>query len=281
MRKKIPLNLQFFAEDIESANEPEVAETAGEETGVAEESAGENEAEPATQQTPEQNHEYAAIRRKAEYDAQMKYQNEQARLDAMYADKFKGLTNPETGAPIRGAADYFEALAAQERIQAREDMQEAGLDPALLDRAIANSPLIQQAQEAIEQNNRIQSQRMIDEDMRAIIQFDPSVNSEQDIVTQPNFNEVVSYVETHPGMRLADAYKLVNFDRLSSTRAQAAEQQAINQAKSKTHLATPNGLSNEDKSVDIPTSELESWQAFFPDKSPKELRALYNKSIGG
>jgi hypothetical protein len=199
----------------------------------------------------------------------------------MYAEKFQGLTNPETGAPIRGAADYFEALAAQERLQTREEMSQAGLDPSLLDRAIASSPLIKQAQAAIQQNNQVQSQRMIEEDMRNIVAFDPSVSSEQDIVSQPNFAEVVNYCETHPGMRLSDAYKLVNFDRLSANRARSAEQKTINQAKSKNHLSSPSGLASEDNTVDIPVDQLELWKDFFPDKSPKEIRALYNKSIGG
>ena len=276
---KIPYDLQFFAEEAESATESEVAEpTDTEETPVEE---GENEAEPAEQQTPEQNAAYAAMRRKAEYEAQKKYQGEQQRLDAMYAEKFKGLTNPETGRPIASAKDYFEALAAQERIQAKEEMQSAGLDPTLIDRAIANSPIVQQAQAAIEQNNQIQSQRMIEEDMRAIVSFDPSVSSEQDIVNQANFGEVVAYVENHPGMRLSDAYKLVNFERLATQKATAAKQQTINQAKSKGHLSSPAGLSNEDKTVDIPPEKLEMWRDFFPDKSTKELKEIYNKSIGG
>lgn len=276
MKNYLPLDLQFFAED-DSANEPEVAEPV-EDTSVEE---GENDAEPAEQQTPEQNAQYAAIRRRAEYDAQVKYQNEQARLDNMYAEKFRGLTNPETGAPIRGAADYFEALAAQERMQAKEEMQNAGIDPSLLDRAIANSPLIRQAEAAIAQNTQRESQRMVEEDMQKIIAFDPQVSNEQDIVSQDNFTEVVHYCETHPGMRLADAYKLVNFDRLSSNRAKAAEQGAINQARSKNHLSTPSGISSDDKTVDIPQNQLELWRDFFPDKSPKELRKIYNKSIGG
>jgi len=278
--RKYNLDLQFFAE--EGVTEPEAADPV-EDTGVEEpiEEPGENEAEPAEQQTPDQNAQYAAIRRKAEHDAQMKYQAKQQRIDAMYAEKFRGLTNPETGAPILGAADYYEALAAQERLQAKEEMQQAGLDPSLIDRAIASSPLIQQAQMAIEQNNQIQSQRMVDEDMRAIIAYDPMVSSEQDIVTQPNFSQVVDYCKSHPGMRLSDAYKLVNFDRLASQKAQAAEQTAINQAKSKNHLSAPNGLSKNDTTVDIPLDQKAMWEEWFPEKSANELRAIYNKSLGG
>lgn len=274
----LPLNLQFFAEEAESVNESEAAEPTGEE--VAPET-GVNEAEPAEQQTPEQNAAYAAMRRKAEADAQRKYQSEQQRLDAMYAKRFEGLTNPETGQPIRTPAEYLEALDAQDRLQAKEEMQQAGIDPSVIDRAIANSPIVREAQAAMDQLNQIQSQRMIEEDIRTVIQFDPSVNNEQDILSQENFGEVMDYVTSHPGMRFAEAYKLVNFDRLASQRATAAKQQTINQAKSKGHLSAPAGLSNDDNSVDIPPEKLEMWRDFFPDKSPKELREMYNKSIGG
>lgn len=278
MKKELlPLNLQFFGE-TESVNESEAAEPTGEEavpeTGV-------NEAEPAEQQTPEQNAAYAAMRRKAEADAQRKYQSEQQRLDAMYAKRFEGLTNPETGQPIRTPAEYLEALDAQDRLQAKEEMQQAGIDPSVIDRAIANSPIVREAQAAMDQLNQIQSQRMIEEDIRTVIQFDPSVNNEQDILSQENFGDVMDYVTSHPGMRFAEAYKLVNFDRLASQRATAAKQQTINQAKSKGHLSSPAGLSNEDNSVDIPPEKLDMWRDFFPDKSAKELREMYNKSIGG
>lgn len=278
MKKELlPLNLQFFGE-TESVNESEAAEPTGEEavpeTGV-------NEAEPAEQQTPEQNAAYAAMRRKAEADAQRKYQSEQQRLDAMYAKRFEGLTNPETGQPIRTPAEYLEALDAQDRLQAKEEMQQAGIDPSVIDRAIANSPIVREAQAAMDQLNQIQSQRMIEEDIRTVIQFDPSVNNEQDILSQENFGDVMDYVTSHPGMRFAEAYKLVNFDRLASQRATAAKQQTINQAKSKGHLSSPAGLSNDDNSVDIPPEKLEMWRDFFPDKSAKELREMYNKSIGG
>jgi hypothetical protein len=120
---------------------------------------------------------------------------------------------------------------------------------------------------------------MVEEDMRNIIAFDPSVTSEQDIVSQPNFPEVVDYVDKHPGMRLADAYKLVNFDRLASQKAQAAEQSAINQAKSKKHLSAPSGLAEGD-TVEIPQEQLAMWKEFFPDKSLKDLKALYAKTGG-
>ena len=43
-----------------------------------------------------------------------------------------------TGAPIKSAADYAAAMAAQERLEMQEQMQQAGIDPSVIDRAIAN-----------------------------------------------------------------------------------------------------------------------------------------------
>ena len=79
-------------------------------------------------------------------------------------------------------------------------------------------------------------------------------------------------------IRLSEAYKLVNFDRLVANQRQAGQQSAINQARSKGHLNAAAGVSGSVDGEDIPTGELSQWKAWFPDKSSKELRALYNKS---
>lgn len=240
---------------------------------------GEN-AAPA-EQTAEQNHIFAEIRRKAEADAKRKYEAWQAQIDRSYAERFKGYTNPETGRPIQSAADYVEALAAQERAQAKAQMQEAGIDPEMLDRAIANSPAVRHAEEIERQNQAFQAQQMLDEDMKMIVEFDPLVGNAQDIMAQDTFQDVVAYCQEHPGTRLADAYKLINFDRISEARLKAGKQAAINQAKGKSHLNVAAANADTDKSEDIPPDKLPQWQRWYPDKSPKELRALYNKVKGG
>ena len=276
------MNLQYFAEEGET---PEVAEPDVEEveTEVEEEVEGTEETEETHEQTPEENAQYAAIRRKAEADAQRKYEtmraNEQKQIDDYYANLCKGKVNPETGAPITTEAGYREALAAQERVNMKAQMQEAGVDPALIDRAIMASPIMQQAQAAIVENQNIQAQRMMDEDMQEILSFDPTVNNVEEIIAQDNFNECIRYIENHPGSRLTEAYKIVNFDRLTATRAEAAKQSAINQAKSKDHLNTSSGMTGNGGDVDIPEDEIRKWEEWFPDKSRKELRALYNKTI--
>ena len=292
MKKNLlDMNLQFFAD--EGAEDPEVAEpeeSTGEEPEEEPQEEGEPEensdggegtepAEPAPQQAPDQNAVYANIRRQAEADAQKNFQAQQQQIDRQYEQMFSGFTNPITGAPIKSAADYAAAMAAQERLQMQEQLQQAGLDPTVIDRAIANSPLMQQAQQAIERNNDIEATNMLNEDMANVLSLDTSMHSVEDIKNSDTFIDVVKYCNEHPGMRFKDAYKIVNFDRLTSTKIQAAKQGAINSVKGKTHLSTASGVAGNDNEVDIPVSEISKWKDFFPDATPKELRAKYNHML--
>ena len=278
------MNLQFFAEDDESASDvganeadfaeqPETADVDVDETvdtGVEEEVA-----EPQIQeQSRETNAAFANMRR--ELEAMKRQQQE---IDASYARQYGHLVNPETNQPIRGAKDYFEALAAQERIAAREQLQQANVDPSLIDRMIQNSPAIRQAEAATAELNNIRAKQMMEEDFKEVLKMDPTLASQDDIINADNYQAVVNYVATHPGMRFSDAYKLVNFDRLASSRTQAAKQAAINDVKGKNHLSTGAALNVADNQEDIPASMIEQYKELFPDKSMKELKSLYNQTI--
>ena len=286
-------NLQFFAEGDEGAEEAEPAEPL--ETGAPEtpetpedegaddegaedlgdEGAQEGAADP---QSPEDNARYAAARREAE--AQMRQvQQAQAQVDQQFAQMFGKYKNPVTGQPIRNASEYIQAMQAQERMQMQEKLKSAGVDPEALDKAIANSPLVQNAQRMQMQFQQQQVQTMVAEDMRTIMQLDPSKTSEEDIINDPSYGQAIAYVQQHPGVRLSEAYKLVNFDRLMGNKSQAAQQAAVNQAKSKSHLKTVSGSAGDSKDAEIPASELSKWQQMFPEKNAKELKATYNRSL--
>jgi hypothetical protein len=286
-------NLQFFAEGDEGAEGAEVAEPL--ETGTpetpetpedegtddegAEDLGDEGEEEGAADpQSPEDNARYAAARREAE--AQMRQvQQAQAQVDQQFAQMFGKYKNPVTGQPIRNASEYIQAMQAQERMQMQEKLKSAGVDPEALDKAIANSPLVQNAQRMQMQFQQQQVQTMVAEDMRTIMQLDPSKTSEEDIINDPSYGQAIAYVQQHPGVRLSEAYKLVNFDRLMGNKSQAAQQAAVNQAKSKSHLKTVSGSAGDSKDAEIPASELSRWQQMFPDKTAKELKATYNRSL--
>lgn len=280
-RNRMRLNLQFFAEEGENADGEGVNETepAEQSESAAVESAEGNEgekevvAEPQTQ-SAETNAAFANMRRQLE--AAEKRQRD---TDAMYAQKFGQYTNPETGQPIRSAADYVEAMAAQERAQARAKLQEANIDPGIIDNMIANSPAIRAAQEATAELNNIKANQMMEEDFRAVLAIDPTKSNFDDIINDPSYGAVVDYVSRVPGMRFSEAYKLVNFDRLSSSNTAAAKQAVINQVKGQSHLTNGTGVTTTEAGEDIPAGMIENFKERFPDKSMKELKALYNLVI--
>ncbi|WP_034452445.1 hypothetical protein [Butyrivibrio sp. AE2032] len=273
-------NLQFFGEDGEGTSET-TQEVAEPETADADEGTEESTDEGVTEdtanppvQSEDANRAFANMRRQMEAA-----QRRAAEIDAQYARQFGNLRNPETGQPIRGAQDYFDALAAQERMAAREQLKQNNVDPSLIDKMIANSPVMRQAQAATAELNNIKSQQLIEDDVKEVMRIDPTLSSREDFFKDPSVIEAVNYIQGHPGMRLSEAYKIVNFDRLSSSKTAAAKQAVINQVKGQSHLANGNGLNVQDTSEDIPANMLDSFKDMFPDKSMKELKVLYNKTL--
>lgn len=270
-----PMKLQFFAEgdgeggseNTQEAADPETSESA--DTG--EEGVNEAPADPQPQ-SPETNAAFADMRRRMEAA-----EKRAADVDRMYAQQFGGYKNPETGQPIRSARDYAEAMAAQQRVQARQQLQENNIDPTLIDRMIANSPAVRRAEEATAELNAIRAQQLVDKDITEVLKLDPSVKSKDDLFKDPMLPLMVEKVRA--GMSLVDAYKIVNFDRLSSSKTAAARQDVINQVKGQSHLSNAPGVNVSDSSEDIPASMVQTFKDMFPDKSMKELKALYNKTL--
>ena len=270
-------NLQFFADEGEaSEGENEAApadqpEDEGEVTETENEGANEEVTEPQTQ-SPETNAAFANMRR------QLEAANRRiADTDAMFARQFGKYTNPETGQPIRSAQDYYEAMAAQERMNAREQMQQNGIDPNVIDNLIANSPAVRQAQAVTAELNNYRAQQKLEADYKEILAFDPSLNGVEDILNDPSMPLMAEKVAQ--GMSLVDAYKIVNFNKVFNSKEAAVKQQTINQVKGKNHLSTGAAVNVSSDLEDIPADMLEDFKDRFPEKSPKELKALYNQVL--
>ena len=278
---RFPLNLQLFAggenepepadpvTGTELIDEPEPAETPDDDPGEGGEG-GENEPAPAAPAI-DQNAIYAQARRAA--DRRM---NE---LDSRVASRFGNMRNPETGQPIRTTQDYFDALDAQERMNARREVQRRGVDPGLIDRMIANNPVIRQAQQVIRDNTLRQGEMELENQIQQISSFDPSVKSLDDIVKMPTFPVFDAYVRQ--GLSITDAYRLANFDSLAQRDAAANRQAAINSVRGKSHLAPIGGVAGEagKQLVDIPQNERYLWEEAYPELSYKELKEKYNKTL--
>lgn len=239
----------------------------------------EDEAEPATQQSPEENAVYANMRRKAEADARKAFEAREKALNERFSAMFGSYKDPVTGKAISSAEEYLNAIQAQERKQMESKLKAAGVDTDILNRAIEANPVVQQARQVMLQNQQAEVNRMMEEDFKNIMSFDHSVQSTEDITKQDNFMDVIQYVQNHPGMRMSEAYKIVNFDRLMNGKAAASSQAAINQAKGKSHLGNAPAAAAEDKDVEVPASEIARWKAFFDEDSPKKLKERYNRYL--
>ena len=96
-------------------------------------------------------------------------------------------------------------------------------------------------------------------------------------ITSLPFKNAVDMCTATPGLDLVSAYKAVNFESLRNAGVKAAKQAAINETKGKGHLTSSSKTPKGSGDVEIPEAEIKNWQRFYPDKSMKELKALYAK----
>ena len=281
----LELELQLFGEEgedtgaevAEPAEQPEeTTEAVSEETGETEE---EGNAEP-TEQSAEDNARYAAIRRRAEEDARRKYEGEMNAMNQRIAAMCQGVKNPETGEPITSVQEYVEALSYQQRKASEQALEEKGLDPKLIDRMIAQNPVVMQAQQVIEQTQRNEAEAQLQRDLAEVSKYDPNIKGLQDLAELPNFPDMVAMVERSGGkISIVDAYKALNFDALISQTNEAARQQAINQMRGKSHITSQGtGVATENDDVEVPAEIMSRWKE--QGKTEKQIRELY-KSVAG
>lgn len=259
-------NVQEVAEPvvIDSSAETEVVEAGGNEPAPA---------EPV--QTPEVNAQYAAARRQAE----AAYRRELDGINGEFKRLFGNVVNPVTNKPIETYQDYLQAVEHQMRANREAEMMEKGVDPAMIEQMINQSPAIRQAEAIIQQSKMQEAKQKLEDDMKALSRIDPSIKSFEDLGKHESYQAVLQLVKNN-GLSLSDAFILANHQRLSTSKADAAKQAAINAAKSQSHLETTKGSNTAPSNlVPIPDSSLKTWQAAYPDLSLDELTRKYNLVI--
>ena len=261
--------------ESEPAEQTEVSEEEVNEEGTTEETTEEVTEEVTEEQPEDRNAIFANMRRKAEAEARVR----QAALDRQYAEKFKDYKNPITGQPITSAQDYFDALAAQEQLQTKKTLTEKGIDPSIIDRAVNNNPAIKAANLVIAEQRIQNVKTYLDKQVAEVSKIDPDIHSVQDIEASDRYPQILAYVNNNR-LSVVDAYKLVYADKLNEKKTAAVKQQAINNAKSQSHLkATDGGNNVSDGLVDIPANQLSQWREWFPNKTMKELKESYNNTL--
>ena len=270
-------NLQFFAEEdvSEEVVEPQTEDVEYEEPEEEVEEIEEPEEKPV--QSPEENAKYAAARREAEA-REKAVRAEMARLDAQVAEQFGSYRNPITGEPVRSVQGYFDALNAQKQVQAQQQIQEAGVDPNLLNDLIANNPVIKQAQQVLVSQQEQMFVNDVNDQMAQLHEMDSTINTPEDLLEMENYREFRGYVDR--GFNFVEAYKLVNYGKVSQQSIDAVKQAAINKAKSTSHLQSTVGVSEGGKELmDIPKDQIDLWRACYPGLSDKQLKEKYNNIL--
>lgn len=273
MEEQIGVNESEPAEQTEVASEPEVKEEGNEsETSQSEEVA--NSAEITEEQPEDRNAAFAKVRREAEAKANRRM----SALDAEVAERFKGLSNPITGQPIRTAREYFDALDAQEKLATEKTLADKGLDPKLIENAVNNSPAIKAANLVLQEQRLKEVQTYLEKQVEEVGKIDPDIHSAADIEKSERYPEIYRYVnENH--LSVVDAYKLAYADKLNERKTAAVKQQAINNAKSQQHLTATEGNVKGSDLREVPSNVIDQWRGWFPHKTDAEIRELYNNSL--
>lgn len=286
----------------QGANEQEPAEPAAVEEQIAETTTGgtedgsqsaggdspEGQADGQKQQTPEQNAQFAAARRKAEAerDAAIAKARQDAQAEAQRtideAFRNSGLTNPYTKKPITSKAEYDEYRARLEADRKARLLKKSGMSDDEFQEFVQGLPEVKRAKEAQEaaetaarQAREQQAKLKVEEQLKEISALDPSIQELKDLAkmeTYPKFYELVKR-----GNTLTDAFKLANYEALTGRAAAASRQAAINSAQGKQHLSptTQRGAG----AVSVPADVKAEYLAFNPDATDAEIQQHYNRYV--
>ena len=260
---------------------------AGDVSGASQAEGGQ-EGEPA-QQTKQQRAENAARRRREEQQAaidaavKMAVEDERARtkgqMDAFFAKA--GMKNTVTGKPITTLEEFDAWRADYDAAKLQKDLKAGKLTPEALRSAVEQTPAIQalkkqQEQQAAadEQRRQAEAQARVNAELAEIHKLDPTINTVEDLLSMPGAKAFYDLVRK--GNSFLDAYRLANFDRLTTARAEAARQQALNNARGKDHLTgtgTPQGTG----AATVPPDVKAEYLAFNPDATDAEIQKHYNR----
>lgn len=256
-------------ETTTTASENETAE--GVETEAETDTEGAKESEPAEQtepQTKEDNARYAAIRRKAEQEAE-------ARAKSQIDEVFKGLglTNPYTGKPITTKEEYDEysaALAEEKRSNVRES---SGMSEAEFNQFVENLPEVREAKNAKQAYDQMRQKAALDAQIAELTKIDPEIKTVDDLMKHEKYPEIYEAVKN--GSSIVGAYKSVCFDDLINRAAERGRQTALNNQAGKQHMES--SVQHGQGAMTVPREVFEQYKLFMPKATEAEITAHYNK----
>ena len=130
------------------------------------------------------------------------------------------------------------------------------------------------AEEAQKYYNKMLLERMVAKDLNDLHSAFPETKTISKFEDIPNARR---YAELRDlGLSVQEAYNAANPEGRRAAIANSVKQQTINASKS--HLKSNVPIASKDTSVKITRAEMETMRDLFPDKSDKEIIALYKKT---
>lgn len=258
--------------------------------GAAEEPAQQQPDKGSGQQlTEEQRKENAARRRREETQAAIdkavqdavkaEQDRSKAEMDAFFAAA--ALKNTLTGKPITNMEEFNEWKQAFDAAKLQRDLKAGKLTPEGLQKVIEQTPAMKQVQqiaqkqeETAKQQSEAAAKARVDAEIAEIHKLDPTINEVKDLLKMPTAKEFYALVKK--GNSFLDAFRLANYDRLTTAAAEAAKQQAMNNARSKDHLKGM-GPQRGQGSSPVPPDEMAMFRLLNPGATDAEIQAYYNK----
>ena len=242
------------------------------------------------QLTEEQRKENAARRRREETQAAIdkavqdavkaEQDRSKAEMDAFFAAA--ALKNTLTGKPITNMEEFNEWKQAFDAAKLQRDLKAGKLTPEGLQKVIEQTPAMKQVQqiaqkqeEAARQQSEAAAKARVDAEIAEIHKLDPTISEVKDLLKMPTAKEFYALVKK--GNSFLDAFRLANYDRLTTAAAEAAKQQAMNNARSKDHL-TGTGPQRGQGSSPVPPDEMAMFRLINPGATDAEIQAYYNKN---
>lgn len=233
-------------------------------------------------QSADENRRNAAARRKAEQErvlADLRRDADQRVRDAernAVIAATGGKVNPYTGKLIESVEELNAFNAAFKAENSRQKLQQAGIDPKDLETLISQHPAVQQAQRSDAAARNQMRQKLIDQDIADIGNIDPSIKSIEDLMQSPAGAEIEKLVKQR-GLSYLEAFKLVNFDRVSAARAAAVGKASAEKAGGKAHLDST--MQKAPDAVSVPAETMQMYKnAGFSEKEAREKYAQYLNS---
>ena len=122
---------------------------------------------------------------------------------------------------------------------------------------------------------KVQAEAGLQNELKLISAMDPAITTMQDLMEMEGADKYFDLVKR--GNTLTDAFKLLNFDKLATKRAEAAKQAALNRQAGKGHLTQTTGKGEGLR--EVPPEEAELYRDLMPGASEREIREEYNRYL--